>query len=106
MSRHTRAAVVKAARAPKQPFKPPDAGTEIPATPPPEALQALDRAAKLANELRARRLDVQFDAGSDPVRVKIVDAGGNVVREIPVADALDLLSGDGPATILDELDRT
>jgi hypothetical protein len=81
-----------------------DSIPEFPATPPPDALLALDRAAKVASDLRARRLDVQFAPNDDGrVHVKVVDAGGKTLARIPVAHALDLLSGDGPVTILDAL---
>ena len=81
-----------------------DPAKEIPASPPPDALLALDRAAKVANDLGEQRLDVRFATPPEgPVYAKIVDAGGNVVREISIARALDLLSGEGPPTIFDEL---
>ena len=96
----------KAGGAAKATFVPLDPGTGLPASPPADALAALDRAAKVASELRARKLDVQFDAPSGgPVQVKVVDDAGKVLHTIPVAHALDLLSGDGPVTIFDELAR-
>jgi hypothetical protein len=95
-----------ARRAPveKAPFKPLEVVSEVPATPPPDALVALDRAAGVANELRERKLDVQFHVPDDgPIRVKVFDVRGNVLKQIPVAYALELLSGDGPVSIFDEL---
>jgi hypothetical protein len=88
----------------KAAFKPIEPIADFPATPPPDALLALDRAAKVASQLRDQKLSVQFvphDEGR--VQVKVVDVGGKVLKQIPVAHALDLLSGDGPATIFDEL---
>ena len=71
--------------------------TGIPASPPPEVLQALDRVQRVAHELHARGLGVNFDVDeTQRARVRVVDAQGGVVREIPVARALDLLSGDQP----------
>ena len=100
----TRPRTTKPAAADKAAFTPLDPAKGIPASPPPDALFALDRAAKVANDLRDRRLDVRFATPPQgPVYAKIVDDGGNVVREISIARALDLLSGDGPATIFDEL---
>jgi len=88
----------------KAAFKPIDPVADFPPTPPPDALLALDRAAKIASQLRERKLGVQFETqGEDRVHVKVVDVGGKVLAQIPVAHALDLLSGDGPATIFDEL---
>jgi hypothetical protein len=74
----------------------------LPASPPPDALAALDRAARVAAGLKARGLGVHFDVQDEGVQAQVVDANGSVVREIPVANALDLLSGDGPS-ILDAL---
>lgn len=69
----------------------------IPPTPPPEVLQALDRVQRVASELQARGLDVRFDVDeTQHARVQVVDKTGSVIREIPVARALDLLSGDHP----------
>jgi hypothetical protein len=72
-------------------------GTGIPASPPPEVLQALDRVQRVASELQSRGLGVSFDVDeTQRARVRVVNAQGGVVREIPVARALDLLSGDQP----------
>jgi hypothetical protein len=93
-----RASVEKAA------FKPIDPIADFPATPPPDALLALDRAAKVASQLRDQKLNVQFEPqDGGRVHAKVVDVSGKVLARIPVAHALDLLSGDGPATIFDEL---
>ena len=65
---------------------------------PPALLHALDRAAEVAAELEARRLTVHFAPGEDSrVRAQVVDADGNVIRELPVGEALRLLSGQGGA---------
>lgn len=70
----------------------------IPAPLLPALLHALDRAAEVAAELEARRLSVHFATGEDSrVRAQVVDADGNVVRELPVGEALRLLSGPGSA---------
>jgi hypothetical protein len=69
----------------------------IPSAPPPEVLQALDRVQRVADELQARGLGVRFDVDETArARVRVVDSAGGLVREIPVARALDLLSGDRP----------
>jgi hypothetical protein len=76
------------------------AAAGIPPTPPPEVLQALDTVQKVAGELRARGLDVRFDrTGDRDVTAKVVDAKGNVVRDIPVVEALDVLSGEKPLKV-------
>lgn len=106
IDRLARTQPAKAAGAGKATFTPLDPATGFPAAPPVDALAALDRASKVAHELRTRKLDVHFEApGDGPVRVKVVDESGKVLHTIPVAHALDLLSGDGPVTIFDELAR-
>src|SRR5262249_29950949 len=93
-----RASVEKAA------FKPIDPVADFPATPPPDALLALDRAAQVASQLRDRKLGIRFEAqDAGRVHVKVVDIGGKVLAQIPAAHALDLLSGEGPATIFDAM---
>lgn len=70
-------------------------GHGIPAAPPQDVLQALDRVQRVAQELQARGLGVHFDVGENKqVSVQVVDAGGSVVREIPVVQALDLFAGE------------
>jgi hypothetical protein len=68
--------------------------TGLAATPPPALLLALDRAAKAVADLEARRLSVRFVTGPDArMGAQVVDADGNVLRRLPVAQALELLSG-------------
>jgi uncharacterized FlaG/YvyC family protein len=91
MSRPQTASTQKAA------FSLPTDDTSIPASPPPEVLQALDRVQRVASELQARGLGVKFDVDeTSKARVRVVDSKGGIVREIPVVRALDLLSGDQP----------
>jgi hypothetical protein len=92
----TGATTGRSAAAPTTDFTLP-ADTGIPQMPPPEVLQALGRVQRVANELQARGLDVRFDrTGDRDVTVQVVDADGGLLREIPVVQALDLLSGDRP----------
>jgi hypothetical protein len=92
------------AGAEKAAFKPLELVIDVPATPPPDALVALDRAAGVANELRDRKVGVQFQVPDDGgIRVRFLDVRGKELRQIPVAYALELLSGEGPVTIFDEL---
>jgi hypothetical protein len=72
-------------------------GAGLAPAPPPGLLRALDRAAKVAAELDARRLSVRFETGADSrVQAHVIDLDGNVVRQLPVGEALELLSGRGP----------
>ncbi|HZO96362.1 MAG TPA: hypothetical protein VFB42_03225 [Gaiellaceae bacterium] len=67
----------------------------VPATPPAEVLAALDGAARVHEELRARGLAVTFDVGPEgDVVVRVVDDAGAVVRELPPAEALDVLRSE------------
>jgi hypothetical protein len=75
----------------------PDSG--IPATPPSEVLSELDQVQRVAAQLREKGLDIRFDwTGGRDVAAQVIDASGKVVREIPVAEALSLLTGELPAT--------
>lgn len=67
----------------------------IPATPPPEVLQALDNAARVLEELASRRLSLHFeyDDAINQVRVQVTNAEGKVVREIPPSTLLDIAAG-------------
>ena len=92
------------AGAEKAAFKPLELVTDVPPTPPADALVALDRAARVASELRDRKVGVQFHVPDDgSIHVRFLDVRGNELKQIPVRYALELLSGEGPVTIFDEL---
>jgi hypothetical protein len=68
----------------------------IPATPPNEVLHALDRAAQVLQRLAAQDVHLHFEVGEDQkIRIQVVDDEGNVLRQIPQQQALDLLAGHG-----------
>ena len=69
--------------------------TELPPTPPPEALSMIDRAAQRADELwrDQRELHFEMDQNSGRVIVQVRDLEGRVIRTIPPSEALDVLSG-------------
>ena len=71
------------------------ARTTLPATPPPEALSMVDRAAERAGELwrEQRELHFQMDEDSGRVIVQVRDLDGRVIRTIPPSEALDVLAG-------------
>ena len=89
-------AVFRVAAAPQ-----PDTG--FPATPPPEALAELDKAARVLDELSAKQVNLHFevDDKTDRIRVQVKDGSGNVMREIPTTKLLDVLAGDKSALALD-----
>lgn len=69
----------------------------IPATPPPEVLEALDAAARVLEELASKRISLHFeyDDRVNQVRVQVVNGEGAVVREIPPSVLVDIAAG-GP----------
>ncbi len=69
--------------------------TELPPTPPPEAVAMVDRASQRAEELwrDQRELHFEMDKDSGRVIVQVRDLEGRVIRTIPPSEALDVLSG-------------
>jgi hypothetical protein len=74
----------------------------FPATPPPEALAELDKAARVLDELSTKQVNLHFevDDSSQNIHVQVRDAGGKVLREIPATKLLDVLAGDKSALAL------
>jgi hypothetical protein len=81
----------------------PEPATGFPATPPPEALAELDKAARVLDELSTKQVNLHFemDDATNRIRVQVKDASGNVMREIPATKLLDVLAGDKSALALD-----
>lgn len=71
------------------PVAPPAAG-EIPASPPPEVLEAIDAASRAYRQLHAQGRELRFDLDDAGLRVHVVDLDGNVLRTIPPSEALEL----------------
>jgi hypothetical protein len=71
-------------------------GHELPATPPPEVLDALDRAAVVLDELDRKHVTIALlhEDGSDGVRASLAFPGGRSSRELSAAELLSLLDGD------------
>jgi hypothetical protein len=91
----TRAARLEAVVAP-----PADAG--VPATPPPEVLEHLSRAAEVLRDLESRKIDLHFEVGEDKqVHVQVRDADGTVIREIPATQAIDYMTGNDRSLLVD-----
>jgi hypothetical protein len=67
----------------------------LPASPPPEVLDAVGAAAARAAELRAANRELHFhkDERSGRVIVQVRDLEGHVIRTIPPAHALDVMAG-------------
>jgi hypothetical protein len=66
----------------------------LPASPPPSALEDMQKAAKVWEELRAQKRELHFEPTPDGrVIVQVRDLDGNVIRTIPPAHALEVASG-------------
>jgi hypothetical protein len=69
--------------------------TEIPATPPPEVLDALDRAARVMSELGRKNITVALEPTSgSQIRVMLRHPGAPAGEEISQHSLLNLLDGD------------
>jgi flagellar protein FlaG len=68
---------------------------EVPPAPTPEARAMVDRAAERVEELHAddRELHFSREEGTNRVVIEVRDLDGNVIKTIPPAKALDILSG-------------
>ena len=78
-----------------QPFPALDQGSHgVPPAPPPEVLDALDRAARVMNELGRKNVTVALEgAGAGPMRVMLYHPGAPD-RELSHRALLNLLDGD------------
>lgn len=70
---------------------------EIPEGPPPEVLEAIDAAGRVARELHATGRELRFtpppEGADGHVRVEVCDLDGNVLRTIPPSELLDVATG-------------
>lgn len=70
---------------------------EIPAGPPPEVLEAMDAAGRVAQELHEQGRELRFvppgEATGNRVRIEVRDLDGNVLRAIPPSELLDVATG-------------
>jgi hypothetical protein len=71
--------------------------SHIPASPPPDVVVEIHRAAARAEELHQANRELHFekDAASGRIVVQVRDLSGNVLRTIPPSSALDVMSGAG-----------
>ena len=69
---------------------------DVPASPPPEVLEAMDAAARVARELHEQGRELRFASGEDGLRIELCDLEGNVLRTIPPGELLDVASGSLP----------
>lgn len=75
----------------------PDRSDAIPASPPPDVIVDVGRAAARVEELAQanRQLHFEKDPTSGRIIVQVQDLDGNVLRTIPPSSALDVMSGAG-----------
>lgn len=70
---------------------------DVPDSPPPEVLEAMDAAGRVARELHATGRELRFvppsEGGEGRVRVEVRDLDGNVLRTIPPSELLDVATG-------------
>ena len=70
---------------------------DIPLSPPPEVLDAVDAAGRAYRELHANGRELRFavdgDGADGRVHVEVHDLDGNVLRQIPLSEALDVATG-------------
>jgi uncharacterized FlaG/YvyC family protein len=68
---------------------------EVPPAPTPEAREMVDRAAERVQELSKQNRELHFsrDESSNRVVIEVRDLEGNVLKTIPPAKALDVMSG-------------
>ena len=66
----------------------------IPASPPPDLLEEMQEAARVADKLRSMQRELHFEPQPNGrVIVQVRDLDGNVIRTIPPSQALDIAAG-------------
>jgi uncharacterized FlaG/YvyC family protein len=68
----------------------------IPATPPAEVQEQVERASGRYDELRAQGREMHFatDEKSGRLVIEVRDLAGNVIRTLPPSKALDVIAGE------------
>jgi len=75
---------------------PPAGGGEaLPSVPPPAVMADVSRAAQRYQELRAQGRELHFDVdiNSGKVRVEVRTLDGQVIRQLPLSEALEVAGG-------------
>jgi hypothetical protein len=77
---------------------------EIPATPPPEVLEALDLAQHVVDELNRSGMTLGFTLVSESrvrcIRVEVRSSAGELIREISPSRLASILAGDSAGLVL------
>jgi uncharacterized FlaG/YvyC family protein len=68
---------------------------DVPPAPTPEARELVNKAAEVVEQMHANNRELHFskDHASNRVVIEVRDLDGNVIKTIPPAKALDILSG-------------
>ena len=69
---------------------------DVPPAPTPEAREMVNKAAEVVQQLHANNRELHFskDKATNRVVIEVRDLDGNVLKTIPPAKALDVMSGD------------
>jgi hypothetical protein len=65
----------------------------IPASPPPELCAEILAAQRVVEDMHARGRELHFEMTDGRLRIELRDLDGNVLREIPGHEALEIASG-------------
>ena len=70
-------------------------GEALPSVPPPAVMADVSRAAQRYQELRAQGRELHFDVdiNSGKVRVEVRTLDGQVIRQLPLSEALEVAGG-------------
>lgn len=66
---------------------------DVPASPPPEVLDAIGAAARRYDELRAQGRELRFELGEQGLTVGVHDRDGTLLRTLKPSEALDVATG-------------
>lgn len=66
---------------------------DVPASPPPEVLEAMDVAARRYDELQAQGRELRFGLSGGAVTVEVCDVDGTVLSTLPASRVLDVATG-------------
>jgi hypothetical protein len=67
--------------------------SEVPASPPPEVLDAIGAAARRYDELLAQGRELRFEVGEAGLTIEVHDGDGELVRTLAPSEALDVATG-------------
>ncbi len=73
-----------------------DRADTFPASPPPEVREEMLVAQQVFDEMRARGRELHFEMTEGRVRIEMRDLEGNVLKQIPVTEALEIAAGRIP----------